>query len=69
MSGKNASENNGWTSLLENAVLPVNYAKTSIMDALVVKLRTIPNMHASFSSAPKKKISDIVNNVGSFHAI
>jgi hypothetical protein len=54
---------------LENAVLPVNYAKTSIRDALAVKLRTFPNMHASFSSAPKKKMSDIVKSVWSFHAI
>ena len=54
---------------LENVVLPVNYAKTSITDAMAVKLRTPPNIHASFSSAPNKKMSDIVKSVWSFHAV
>jgi len=54
---------------LENVVLPVDYVKISITDARVVKLRTIPNMHASFSNVPKKKISVIVKNAWSFHAI
>ena len=50
-------------------MLFVIYVKASIRDALDVKSRTPPNMHASFSSAPKKKISVIVKNAWSFHAI
>ncbi len=70
MQGKEkCSENNGWISQLENAVLSVNYAKTSIRDVLAVKPRTSRNIHASSSSAPKKKMSDIVKSAWNFHAI
>ena len=63
------SKKNRWNSLLENAALPVDYAKTSTTDALAVKPRTSRNLHASFSNVPNKKMSDIVKSVWSFHAV
>jgi len=45
-----------WRSQLENAALPVDYVRTSIMDALAVKKRIYQNMIASFSIALRIKI-------------
>jgi hypothetical protein len=45
---------------LENAVLPVDYARTSIMDALAVKERTYPSMNVLFSIALRIKILNTV---------
>jgi len=46
----------------------VDYAKTSIMGAMVVKKRTYPDINVLFSIAPRKKMSAIVSSAKSFHA-
>jgi hypothetical protein len=47
----------------------VNYAKISIRDALAAKRRTHPHLHASFSIAPRKKMSAVVSSARIIPAI
>jgi len=53
---------------LENAVLRVEYASTTIRAVLVVKRKTCQSMCVSFLIAQKKKKSNIALVVKNIHA-
>ena len=63
------SEKNRWNSQLENAALPVDYAKTSTTDAMAVNQRTISKPTCIIFKCSENKNVDTVESVMSFHAI